>query len=449
MPESMGQYQHGALQYRLSAKSPPEAQLWMLAGFAGGIQPWWHYINAYHEDRRIYKTALPVMAWHKANEQYLINRRPVANVALGWSQRNMDFFGRDNAAELVEQPWRGFINALTRACIPFVPLHLDHLDRDADGLSVLILPNIGILSDPQAASIRRFVARGGGLIVTGQTGLHGTYGDALADSVLADLLGVKGGRPIAPRGGGRGAAGGAAGGGGGAADQQTYLRLTPELRAKFDGPKAGDEPAPNGTRHPTLAGFDETDILPFGGTLAAGLTIDPSAQVQMTYIPPFPATPPEVIIMRTSHTAIPALVTREVAGAGRVATLAADLDRRFAIDNFPDHGNLLANLVRWAAKDNMPLEVRGAGLIDCSLYRQANRLVLHVINLTSAGTWRAPIHEFIPIGPLQFKVQLPPGVSAKTARTQVANQQLALANEGGAVRFELKSILDHELVIIE
>jgi hypothetical protein len=28
----------------------------------------------------------------------------------------------------------------------------------------------------------------------------------------------------------------------------------------------------------------------------------------------------------------------------------ADLDRRFGRDNLPDHGDLLANLVRWASK---------------------------------------------------------------------------------------------------
>ena len=45
---------------------------------AGGIQPWWHTIGAYHEDRRMYQTAVPVFRWHKDHEQYLVNRRPVA-----------------------------------------------------------------------------------------------------------------------------------------------------------------------------------------------------------------------------------------------------------------------------------------------------------------------------------------------------------------------------------
>ncbi len=96
IPESMAMYQMGRATFRLASKPEPEARMWMLAGFAGGIQPWWHHIGAYHEDRRMYRTAEPILRWHKANEQYLVNRRPVANVGVVWSQRNTDFYGRDN-----------------------------------------------------------------------------------------------------------------------------------------------------------------------------------------------------------------------------------------------------------------------------------------------------------------------------------------------------------------
>jgi len=71
----------------------------------------------------------------------------------------------------------------------------------------------------------------------------------------------------------------------------------------------------------------------------------------------------------------------------------ADIDRRFAVDNLPDHGDLLANLARWAAKDNIPLEVEGRGWIDCELYHQPGRVIIHPVNLTSAGTWRASVHD--------------------------------------------------------
>ena len=107
-PESMAMYQAGRGTFRLASKPAAEARMWMIEGFAGGIQPWWHHIGAYHEDRRMYHTAEPVMNWYEANQRYLINRRPLATVGIVWSQRNTDFYGQDRAAELVDAPYRGF-----------------------------------------------------------------------------------------------------------------------------------------------------------------------------------------------------------------------------------------------------------------------------------------------------------------------------------------------------
>ena len=70
----------------------------------------------------------------------------------------------------------------------------------------------------------------------------------------------------------------------------------------------------------------------------------------------------------------------------RIAPLAADIDRCYGRDNHPDHADLLANLVRWAARDDIPLAVDGPGLIGCYLYRQEGRAILHLVNFTSAGT---------------------------------------------------------------
>jgi hypothetical protein len=126
----------------------------------------------------------------------------------------------------------------------------------------------------------------------------------------------------------------------------------------------------------------------------------------------------------------------------------ADLDRRFARENQPDHGDLLANIVRWAAKDDMPLKVEGPGLIDVHLYRQESRLVLHLVNLTSAGTWRSPVHELVPVGPLKVAVRLPTGVGGGRVRSIVYNDTLDPRVDDGWVRFEIAPIADHEVVVI-
>jgi hypothetical protein len=451
-PESMAMYQSGPGYYRVASKPAAEARMWMIAGIAGGIQPWWHFVGAYHEDRRMYSTPVPVAEWFAANEEYLVNRTPIANVAVIWSQQNTDFFGRDQAGTLVDAPYTGFMHALVRARIPYLPVHIDDLDELAASLRVVILPNVGALSDAQSASIRRFVQLGGSVVATGRTSLYTEWGDPRPDFALADIFRchVTGETPrLAPAG----ASGAPPAPAGSAADAfapnasgHTYLRLSPELRARVDGPSAGDEPAAAGVRHPALAGFDETDILPYGGSLAP-LEVDAGAVVPLTFVPPFPTYPPETAWMREPRTDIPGLVLSEH-GAARVAYLPADIDRRYASEHLPDFARLLANTIRWAAGDTLPLAVDGPGLIDCHLYRQPGRMVLHLVNLTSEATWRAPVDELIRVGPFSVRVRLPDNVRAGQARLLVAGGTKPVRIEAGMATLVVDSILDHEVVVI-
>src|SRR5262249_25817814 len=204
--------------------------MWMIAGIASGIQPWWHHVSAYDEERRMYRTAEQVMRWWAEHERYLINRTPVASVGVVWSQRNTDFFGRDDAAERVDAPYTGFMHALVRARIPYLPIHIDRIEQSGANLRVLILPNVGALSEVQAAAIRRFVEKGGSLIATGHTGLYNEWGDPRSDFALADLFGAhQVGETPKLRASRRDGAGARPASG---LSAHTYLRLSPELRAR-------------------------------------------------------------------------------------------------------------------------------------------------------------------------------------------------------------------------
>jgi hypothetical protein len=417
MPESMALYQAGRPTFRLSAKPANESRMWMIEGIAGGIQPWWHHVGAVHEDRRAYRTAEPVFKWHEEYEQYLVNRQPVASIGVVWSQRNTDYYGRDESAELVDAPYRGVTQSLVRARLPYLPVHADHIERDAGKFSVLVLPSVAAMSEAQCAAVKRFVANGGGLVASGATSLYDEWGDPRPDFALADLFGVHAPSPDFGR---KGAT---------RASAHTYLRL----------------PA-SGERHAVLRGFEETDILPFGGALEA-MRVDPGATVPLTFIPAFPTYPPETAWMRVPKTDIPGLVV-STHGNARVAYLAADIDRRFGRDNLPDHGNLLANIFRWVAADRIPLDVRGPGLIDCHLYRQPGRLILHLVNLTNEGTWRAPLDELIAVGPLEVRVKLPDDIKGRAAQFLVSKGKPSVAVKQGWATLEVKSVLDHEVVVI-
>ena len=386
-------------------------------------------------------TAQPLWQWHHDHEEFLINRRPVATVGLLWSQRNMDFFGRDEGALNVDDPWNGFTQALIRARIPYVPVHIDDLEREAGelGLRLLILPNLAAMSDAQVTAVRRFIAGGGGILATGVSSLCNEWGDVRGDFALADLFGAH--VPV-----GHAFRNEAKRTGWARNWTQTYLRLTPELRGGLDGPRTGTEPQVTGERHPVLRGFEETDILAYGSMLEP-LIVDPGTIVPLTFVPSVPTVPVESAWMHMPKTNIPGLVLREAPAGGRVAYLPADIDRRFSRENLPDHGDLLANIVRWAVKEDVPLRVEGPGLIDGHLYRQPGRLVLHLVNLTSAGTWRTPVHELIPVGPLRVAVPLPSGGKGGV-RSLVTGAQLTSVVREGWVHFEVTSLSDHDVLVI-
>ncbi|MEN3340195.1 MAG: hypothetical protein V7647_3871 [Acidobacteriota bacterium] len=439
-PESMALYQTTTVSFRLTARPEPEVRLWAAEAFAGGIQPWWHYVNAYHEDRRMYTTPLALSEWYAANQNVLHPRVPLATVGIVYSQRNHDFFGRDHADVLVELPQRGFTQALTRARIPFVLVHADDLERDAPALRTLVLPNHGVMTAPQAAAIRAFVRRGGGLVATGVSSLLDEWGDPRADFALADTLGVglPSAHPFRDEVQRRRSA---------TEEAQSYLRLTPELRGRTAGPHMAGEPDGAGERHGVLKGFDQTDILAYGGSLAP-LHVAAGSKVLLTFVPPFPAFPPEAVWSRRMTTDIPGLVVTEGPGSGRVAYLAADLDRRYARDNTGDTGALLANLVRWTAGEDIPLEVTGPGLLDCHLYRQPDRLILHCVNLTNEGTWRGPLDELIPVGPVDVRVRVP-DARPRRLRLLVSKEQPPLSVADGWAAFRVSAILDHEVAVLE
>lgn len=438
-PESMAMYQAGSPTYRVAAKPIPEARMWMIEGIAGGIQPWWHYISAYHEDRRIYKTAGPLFRWHKANEEFLTDRQPVATVGVVWSQQNVDFYGRDDAEFLVDQPYNGIIQALIRARIPYIPVHADHIDRHTGKLSVLILPNLGILTTSQVEALKQYANKGGGIVATGETSLYDEWGDMLPDFALAGLFGAHIQNKTAvfePATNKRSAN-----------TLHTYLRLTPELRGSIDGPLTGQEPVVTGRRHEVLKGFEETDIMSFGGVLEQ-LKTDPGAETLMTFIPEFPIYPPETAWMREPKTNIPGLMVNTMQSGSRIVYMPADIDRQFGRYNLPDHGNLISNLIRWAAKDDIQLIVEGKGLIDFNIYMQPGRLIIHIVNLTSAGTWRQPVDEFIPVGPLKIKVRLPQGISGANIKQLVSGSGEKVKTEKGWCSFNVQSVSDHEVVVI-
>lgn len=441
IPESTAMYGMGVPSFRHTSMPAAEVRIWATEGYAGGIQTWWHHIGAYHDDRRQYRTAIPLFDWHKDNERYLVDRSPVAKVGVVWSQLSNDFYGRQDPENRTALPYRGMVGALTRARIPYLPVHVDDIAREASRLAVLVLPNVAALSADQVRAVERFAADGGAVVATGETSLYSESGQRHADFALAEMLGVHAtgrshGSDLPPDSSLE------------TFSRHTYLRLHPEMRATVPGPHSPGEPPVDGPRHAVLDGLDETDMVPFGGRLEE-VSVDGSADVPLTLVPAFPIYPPETSWMRQPDSQVPGLVLSTSHGGSRVAYLAADLDRCAGRDGQPDHARLLGNIVRWAAgDDNAVLTVEGAGVVDCNLYEQEERLILHLGNVSSASSVPGRLEEQIPVGPLEVQVRSPLGEAVHSVRLLVAGCDVEASAGEGWVRFTVPTVVEHEVVVI-
>ncbi len=427
IPESMAMYVRGRQTFRLGANPPAEAQTWMAEGYAGGISPWWHFVGARRDDRRKFQTPLERMAWHEQNEQYLYDRTPLASVGIAWTHENADFYGRDDARHRVLMPRYGFTRALQRARIDHSAVHLDNLHRWAEKLKVLVLPDLAVMSDKQARSIEQFVQAGGSIVATGRTSLMDIWGNPRENFALAQLLGV----------------------------DATNQRMGPQGEPSTDWEiptghnyiRLPDEPT---GRHPILAGFEQTDILPLGGSVECTAPRQGQAQTIATLIPAFPIYPPEFAWMRQERTDIPAICARELPSGGRVVYLPADCDRAFGLRGLPDHGDLLAKAVRWAHREPLPLEVQSPGKLDCHLYRQQDRLILHLVNLTGCEEEGGYREEFLPAGPVDIRIQSPGDFLKGKARRLVGqDQEISFDPRAQTLTISLEQIRDHQVVVLE
>lgn len=440
IPESTPMYQLGQPSFRLAAMPSAEVRLWSSHAFAGGIQPWWHHVGSSHEDRRQYGTAAPIFLWHEANQSILTNRTPQANVGVVWSQTNNDFYGQDNPAARTLDPYRGVVQSLVDAAIPFVPVHVDDIGRAAGRFDALVLPNIAAMSKETRNAIRAF-SRCGAVIATGETSLYDEVGDRLADFGLADLFGVHatdlyhGGQSVANPDIET-------------SERHSYLRLHPDLGSDACGRHDGTAEASNMPRHAALDGFGKTDSIPFGGYLQE-IEVDEGAAILLTFIPPFPIFPPETAWMRHSSTRIPGLVVRESESGTKVAMLAADLDRCTARDHQPDHMRIIANLVRWAIGDKPVLLVESEGRISCNVYEQDLRQIVHLGNTTTTSETPARQNRLIPLGPIRVRLPLRGSNAPEWVSLRVSGREVPTSVDAHYLDFVVERLLDHEVAVVD
>jgi hypothetical protein len=406
-----------AYRWKDSVQSEAEVRIWFADGVANGLRPWFTKFSGTLRDRRWLGVIEDLYRWHHQAERYLRNEASLARVAVVYSQQTAWFYGGPRARQKVEDHALGWYQALIEARVPFEMVHdrllgADHLDQ----YKTLILPNIAALSDEQCRQLRAFVDKGGSLIATYETSLYNELGSRRSDFGLADLFGVS------FRGHGQGPM------------RNAYLRLVNDPRT--------------GARHPILAGLDDVPRIIHGTYRLEVAAKQEFRHPPLTLIPSYPDLPMEMVYPRIPKTDIAELYVREV-GVGRVVYFPWDIDRIFWEVLAVDHGTLLRDAVKWATNEDPPVAVTGPGVLDVTVWRQADSMTVHLVNLTNPMMMKGPFRELITIGEQRLVVKLPDGATAKKVQLLVAGKVIPVEQVGTRLTVAVPSIRDHEVIAID
>jgi len=117
--------------------------------------------------------------------------RPVQEVGLYFSSRTRDWVGRENAGEYF-QSFEGAQKAMLYEHIPWgIVLDESATLETLQRFPVVVLPNVGIVSEKERALLLRYVELGGNLIVTGFGGCYDHQGKLLEATSLEALIGAR------------------------------------------------------------------------------------------------------------------------------------------------------------------------------------------------------------------------------------------------------------------
>jgi hypothetical protein len=278
------------------------------------------------------------LEWHKANGEHLTGTRSAARVGLYHSRTADVHAGATTSGKTRGQCFRGAYRLLLEARIPF-DFVSDERMEDADisaqlaRYEVIVLPNTACLSNAEAAALDDFVAQGGTVIGTGETGLYDDRGSRRADFALASFPASSPQAAIA--------------------GLETYFAISED---ELDFPK---------TR---LAHLD-------GWYFPAQAKAD--AESLLSLLPVQQYGPPELCFPENLATAGAGVLSRRH-GKGSVIWLPWLPEWLYFRDGLSEHRELVAQLVRRASQPEVRLE--GPGAVEITVRDGTGVRVVHIVN---------------------------------------------------------------------
>ena len=298
----------------------------------------------------------------KALTPYLRDRQSVPYAALLYSQTTVERFDYQEGKPSQLGELKGFAKALLQEKILFDVISEADLSEGLDNYRVLILPNASCLTAASKVAIRDFVAAGGGLIGSYESGMFDDTGKRSAADDLAEVFGVRYAGETLPF------------------EFDIYMQMT----AAHDLPT--DIPA--GKRLPTMGMqvvVEATD---------ADVVAEVRGASEVHYGP------------LSDDTGPPTALTNEPAGGGRAVLFTTPIGVRYKEFGIRDFRSLIAAAVDWTSQARPPIRVLKAGdTLAVTAFKQNERLLIHLVNSIRDET-RLPINETISSYNVEVEVDL-------------------------------------------
>ena len=400
--------------------TPAETKLMIADTVANGANPWYG-IHSPVADLQAPggRAAAEMVRFLRDSEEYYADTESLADVAVLWSPRTADYYGReteetDFTSEVRPAPGRtsypscfgGFCEMLIRLHVPFdVADQQTLLEPDLSRYKTLILPNCACLHEDELDAIRKYVHLGGNLLSSFETSLYQSDLTRRPNFGLSEVFGVDLGARVY--------------------DFRGSSYMSPACKhAAFNGVYPSVLPAPS-----------------WGAEVSATSAI-PLAHFREPVDGQYRPLPPLTT---------PAILANDY-GAGKSLYLAGNFGEHFKVYGISDHMKILGNLLRWLSPPllntrDLPETVE----VVLRVQRKARRLLIHLVNFT--GTMRRPITSVVEIN--DSTIEIPKSTLAAVGILEFSGilalrsgKDLAVMQTAGAVSVEVPEIHEYEVLAI-
>ncbi len=354
-------------------------------------------------DRKAIATIRNVMTYMADHAQEYEQMTPAAQVAVVYSKRTMDYYGRESSSERWQHSYRGMYEMMVENHTPFTVLHEAKLtEEDLLQYGCIALPNIAILSDEAAAALDSYVANGGQLIVTGETGFYDQYGQPSDGGNSLQCL-------------------------------STFNLANPAVKGTYFTIENAEQ----------FTELQDTDlIMAYGDIVAVPQAVSSKSRTDLSVVPPLTNTTPEFSYWESTSD-VKGLHLFEY-GKGAVAYMPWAIDTGYHEMGIDEYRSIIDGLVRYAIGETL-IETDAPRSVEVTVaHREKGGYLLHLLNATGR-TGGKPLTDSIPLHHIRLRVR----GSWKQADALHSQQSIELTQQGDYTELVIPKLALFEAIVLQ